>query len=95
MLVLISYDIENDKLRAKVAKILEGHGERVQYSVFECHLRVKDYNRLKGRLTGLLDKASEKETKSIRLYRLCAPCEGRLEIIGSGSITTDESFYIA
>ena len=52
MLVLISYDIEDDRLRVKLAKLLEGHGQRVQYSVFECHLTPSEYGVLLERLRG-------------------------------------------
>ena len=31
---VITYDISADKLRNKVAKLLEGYGRRVQYSCF-------------------------------------------------------------
>ncbi len=35
---LVCYDIEDDKERLRVARILLRYGERVQYSVFEVHL---------------------------------------------------------
>ncbi len=38
MLTLISYDIADDGDRARAHKLLEGLGQRVQYSVFECYL---------------------------------------------------------
>ncbi|NEP62230.1 MAG: CRISPR-associated endonuclease Cas2 [Symploca sp. SIO2G7] len=38
MLVLVVYDIPDNKRRTKLAKFLEGYGRRVQYSVFECFL---------------------------------------------------------
>lgn len=31
---LIAYDIPDDRRRARLAKVLERHGDRVQYSVF-------------------------------------------------------------
>lgn len=34
-MILISYDISNDKLRAKFSKFITKFGRRVQYSVFE------------------------------------------------------------
>ena len=36
---LVCYDIEDDGERARVARVLEHYGQRVQYSVFELHLR--------------------------------------------------------
>jgi len=35
---LSGYDIPSDKRRKKVSDLLEGYGQRVQYSVFECVL---------------------------------------------------------
>jgi CRISPR-associated protein Cas2 len=35
---LVSYDISNPKRLRRVAKVLEGFGVRLQYSVFECPL---------------------------------------------------------
>jgi len=34
-MILISYDISNDKVRTKFAKFISRFGRRVQYSVFE------------------------------------------------------------
>lgn len=35
---LISYDISDARRLRRVAKVLEGYGTRLQYSVFECPL---------------------------------------------------------
>ena len=35
---IVSYDISDPKRLRKVAKILEGYGSRIQFSVFECPL---------------------------------------------------------
>lgn len=34
-MILISYDIENDKLRTKFSKFIKKYGFRIQYSVYE------------------------------------------------------------
>ena len=36
-MILVSYDISNDKVRTKFAKFLSKFGFRLQYSVFEIH----------------------------------------------------------
>ncbi len=48
---VVSYDIGSDKLRNKVAKVLLGYGNRVQYSVFECHI---SQERCKRQIIGVL-----------------------------------------
>jgi CRISPR-associated protein Cas2 len=34
-MLIVTYDISNDKLRTKFSKFLEKYGRRIQYSVFE------------------------------------------------------------
>jgi len=89
-LVAISYDVSDDRRRQKVAKVLLGFGERVQYSVFECHLTPSRLSELKDRLRGLIDTQHD----SVRLYRLCSRCVSRVEVLGQGEVTEDVEFYI-
>jgi CRISPR-associated protein Cas2 len=44
MLTLLAYDITDQKRLAKVARICEDYGVRVQYSVFECRLEEAEFN---------------------------------------------------
>jgi CRISPR-associated protein Cas2 len=46
MLVLVVYDIPDDRRRTKLATFLEGYGERVQLSVFECFLSLEEMRKL-------------------------------------------------
>jgi len=32
---------------------------------------------------------------SIRCYRLCDPCAGRIDVLGAGKVTRDDPFYMA
>jgi len=34
-MLIVTYDIQNDKLRTQFSKLLEKHGYRLQYSVFQ------------------------------------------------------------
>ncbi|MBP8251776.1 MAG: CRISPR-associated endonuclease Cas2 [Herpetosiphon sp.] len=81
MLYLISYDISVDKRRAKIAKLLEGFGQRVQFSVFECDLTSKQYVELAHKLGKIL---LPNEGDSLRTYRLCAGCAQVVTIVGNG-----------
>jgi len=38
MLIVVSYDIPDDRRRLQLSKALKDFGKRVQWSVFECHL---------------------------------------------------------
>ncbi|NTV64740.1 MAG: CRISPR-associated endonuclease Cas2 [Oscillochloris sp.] len=81
MLYLISYDISNNKRRTKIAKLLEGFGQRVLESVFECDLEAQAYRILRRRIDWRL---RPDEGDRLRIYRLCRSCAEQVEIIGSG-----------
>lgn len=87
MFLVVSYDIVDDKKRAKIANILKDYGRRVQYSVFECELSKKVLRKM---VKELLEHV-ELEKDSIRLYRLCRECKSNIEAYGIGtSYTIDE-----
>ena len=97
MFVLISYDVEDDKVRVRMAKTLEGYGTRVQYSVFECNLSEREYEALKEQLAHLVAAAETHDpptAATVRCYRLCRACVGRIEILGEGRVTQDPDYYI-
>lgn len=78
MLVVVAYDIRNDRRRVKVARALTDYGARVQYSVFECRLEKDQLHEMLERIRALLD---EKEDR-LRVYRLCGSCEDRVQVEG-------------
>lgn len=76
--IVVSYDIPNDRRRAKVCRLLKDYGQRVQYSVVECWLRPRDLQRLQERLKPLVLA----EEDDVRFYRLCEGCRPKAEIWG-------------
>ncbi|MBI2528934.1 MAG: CRISPR-associated endonuclease Cas2 [Candidatus Rokubacteria bacterium] len=78
--LVISYDVTDDRIRARLAKRLRGYVDRVQKSVFEGPVE-------EGRLEDLragIRQAIDQEADSVRVYSLCARCQGATEIIGTG-----------
>jgi len=90
MLIVISYDIPNDTTRLRVHKELLNWGYPVQKSVFEAHLTDTQVSRMTERLTKLINPQED----SIRVYRLCARCEGQCEYLGLAEPTPDPDFWI-
>lgn len=64
-LVLIIYDITDNKRRQKMVKYLESYGIRIQKSAFECLLGKKLYMELTAGIPKLI--VSE---DNVRIYRL-------------------------
>lgn len=79
---VVSYDIVSDRLRSKIAKELENFGKRIQYSVFECELTEKQFQKMYARLAALMLEV-EGEDGSIRIYPLCANCCQKIQTIGT------------
>ena len=80
---VIVYDITCDKRRKKVSDLLEGYGQRVQYSVFECILNQTKYSELQKRLRKQV-KSSE---DSIRFYPLSKHTFNQIETWGEPPVT--------
>lgn len=91
--VLVTYDIENDRRRTKIHKILEGYGSAVQYSVFECFISDEEYDEMRLRLQRLLD--ANHPDDSVRYYVLCRTCVERVEIDGNRDFEIHSPFVIS
>ncbi|MXZ27925.1 MAG: CRISPR-associated endonuclease Cas2 [Gammaproteobacteria bacterium] len=84
MLMLITYDVAtNDtagrrRLR-RVARLCQDHGQRVQYSVFECQIDPAQWTVLRTRLIEEIDEDED----SLRFYRLGANWRPRIEHVGT------------
>ena len=86
---MISYDIEDNKVRRHVHNHLKDRGERVQYSVFECWLNRRQLSELRTRL-----QTEIKDGDSVRWYPLCAWCAQSIDWHGRGSPAEDADFHL-
>jgi len=91
--ILVTYDIENDRRRTKIHKVLEGYGISVQYSVFECFITTEDYARLRIRLQKLLDPKHQLD--SIRYYVMCRNCVERVDVDSNRNFEIQSPFIIS
>ncbi len=65
-IVLIIYDIVDNKMRNKMVKCLENYGVRVQKSAFEALLNRKQYEKLLRESSCLINQSVD----SLRIYVL-------------------------
>jgi CRISPR-associated protein Cas2 len=80
MLVLISYDVSTEdnagrKRLRRIAKLCQDHGQRVQFSVFECELAPAQWTALRHALLTEMDDARD----SLRFYFLGARGREKIE----------------
>lgn len=84
MFMLISYDVstkdrEGQRRLRRIAKICKNHGQRVQYSVFECIVDPAQWAALRSKLLEEMDPAKD----SLRFYFLGANWRRRVEHVGA------------
>lgn len=73
-MIIISYDISDDKLRTKFAKYLKRFGHRIQYSVFE----IENSNKLLGNIICDIENRYARqftEEDSVYIFKMSASCE--------------------
>lgn len=80
LLYVVTYDIPDDKRRKKVADLLVGYGQRVQYSVFECVLDGKQYEEMQRRLKKRVKLAED----NVRFYGISQHTLAQAEVWGVG-----------
>ena len=81
MFCIVVYDIDmsnGQKRLTKVSKICEQYGIRVQNSVFEMDIDLKDLTILKTKLTNVINASQD----SIRIYYLGSKANTKVELLG-------------
>ncbi len=73
-MILISYDISNDKLRTNFAKYLTRFGHRIQYSVFEIDNSEKILNNIANDIHNHYEKRFH-ESDSVYVFILSKQCK--------------------
>ena len=66
---LVCYDVRDPKRLRRAATLLEGSGQRVQYSIFRCWMTPAQMQELRWELTRVLDSADE-----LLMIPLCPRC---------------------
>mgnify|MGYP002627205941 CR=1 FL=1 len=73
-MIIVSYDIENDKLRTKFSKFLSRFGHRIQYSVFEIENSRKLLNNVILEIENHFSKRFS-QNDSVYVFHLSQGCE--------------------
>ncbi|MBF2073380.1 MAG: CRISPR-associated endonuclease Cas2 [Synechococcales cyanobacterium C42_A2020_086] len=90
MLILVVYDIPDNRRRAKLATFLEGYGRRVQKSVFECFLPLAEMKTLQQKV----QRRIKPEEDNVRFYWIPADALPKVLTLGSGPPEPPPEFYI-
>lgn len=90
MFVIVSYDIVDDRRRARVLRLLRGYGAHVQRSVFECEL---DERRLSEVFSALRDLIEPRED-DVRCYLLDAAAVRRIRTLGVARVARLPAYFL-
>lgn len=89
-MIVICYDIANNRRRYRIDRCLEAYGNRVQKSIYECHLDSQEIHALKHELDALIHP----EEDSLLFYHLCPKDYQRTRIIGLGELSQDWDYQL-
>jgi CRISPR-associated protein Cas2 len=89
-MVVIAYDIPDDRRRTKLATFLEGYGRRVQYSVFECFISLDEMRQLFSKLQAKVNPLEDQ----VRLYWIAEDAVSRVLSIGGLPPEPPPAYYI-
>jgi len=90
MLMVFVYDVSSSRRRRKLAKTLEDHATRVQYSVFEARMDRRRADALARRAAAHLDRGD-----SLRVYAVAAAGLERSQVFGDGiPMDTAEGYWL-
>lgn len=73
-MLIISYDIADDKLRTKFSKYLSKFGGRLQYSVFEIRNSERVLDNITTQITNYFEKKFS-QTDSVMIFDLSKQCK--------------------
>lgn len=91
MIVVVAYDIVDDRRREDVASLLSGYGPRVQLSVFECETRsIDELRALRAALRERIDPLEDQ----VRLYATTAQTFAERYIIGARTVEERSDYWI-
>jgi CRISPR-associated protein Cas2 len=87
-LILVIYDVVDNKKRYRVSKTMKGYGQWVQRSAFECHLTLKQYEKMIKDIMSYFNF----EHDLLRIYKLTGQAE--VKVYGKIEMTENEDLII-
>ena len=90
MFLLVCYDISDERRLRQIAKIMQRFGDRVQKSVFECHLEPRQYTQMRHKVQAVMDASED----SVRVYPLCQKCCQARQAYGQGEVSDLPEVFI-
>lgn len=91
-MLLLTYDITDDKLRTKFSEFIQQYGDRVQYSVY----KIKNSDRVLNNIQLTINKKFAKrfsKTDSVYIFAICEGCKKKVLKFGNSVYEDKEVIY--
>lgn len=88
-LFVFCYDVSRDGIRARVANLFESNLARVQKSVFEGYMTMKEAQRLSRRAAALIGPED-----SLRVYCITEDGRRKSQVHGMGTLAEANDFWL-
>jgi CRISPR-associated protein Cas2 len=89
-MVIVVYDIPDDKRRTRLANFLLGYGNRIQLSVFECFITIEEMRQLYQ----LVKNKVKPEEDNVRFYWISNESTSLTLTIGSEKPSPPPNYYV-
>ncbi|MEI9814361.1 MAG: CRISPR-associated endonuclease Cas2 [Acidobacteriota bacterium] len=87
---LVAYDIADDRRRALVATVLLDYGQRLQESLFLCHIKEDRKAEMVQRVTEEVARDQDR----VHVTPVCAGCWAGVEVLGLAERPEDPESYV-
>ncbi len=67
---MVAYDVQNDRHRNRIAKLLEHYGARINLSVFECMFTRGQMTKVQDKIAKMIDPRED----TVVYYTICVDC---------------------
>lgn len=80
-MIIVSYDIQNNKIRSEFSKFLKKYGRKIQYSVYEIKNSTRILNNIILEIEEIY-KPKFTKSDSVIIFSICDGCKNKIKRFG-------------
>jgi len=90
MLLVVAYDVADDRRRVRLHALLLGYGLPLQESLFACTLTDRQAAQLRQRIRRVARGAQDQ----VHMFQLCAECAEKVEDLAGHRLEAPQLFFV-
>ena len=87
---IVTYDVRDDRRRARISALLAKNGVRIQRSVFQCVLDSNEMSDIVTTCGEILDL----DVEVLQVFTMCEGCREHQISLGQANLALDEYFWV-